>query len=223
MTAACQPLPMATEDERARDTTGRASLWVRGILALLGLSLTVDAVRFVATYGAKFLAGAGWVGTPGRFEVESCVDVTTQHDRYAVRTRYCSGTFHPDDAGPGIEHVLIKGGRGDAYAPPSEGSWCSLDTPHRPSWCGDGQTSVAARYVHGEAWTFGSGMWVPGSIAVLGLCGFVLALLLILCQLVWPDPGRRPRWLRRRVYNACVVGAISFVVLVIALAFEVNS
>ncbi|MER5431909.1 hypothetical protein [Streptomyces sp. NPDC002588] len=219
---------MATEDARQADaksagTTDRAPAWVRGLLAYIGLSLAVGAVWMTVTYGAKVLAGVGWAGVPGRFEVVECVDVETTVDRGVARTRYCTGTFHPDDGGPDIEHVLIKGGRGDAYEPTPPGSRCYGDSPDEPWWCADGPTSVAARYLDGEAWTFGSGLWVPGSLTVLALCGFGLSTLLILHQLVWPDPGRRPRRLRRRVHDFTAVGGIAFVAFLVALAFDVNS
>ncbi|MEU0395932.1 hypothetical protein ABZ208_24720 [Streptomyces sp. NPDC006208] len=78
------------------------------------------------------------------------------------------------------------------------------------------------RHLRGEAWMFGNGLLVPGPVALLGLCGFGLGLLLTLQQMMWPDPERRPRWLRRRIYDICVVGALSWVVLLAALAFDVN-
>lgn len=214
---------MATEDARPTDTSGRAPAWARGLFAYIGLSLAMGAVMMTVTFGAQVLAGAGWVGVPGRFEVVKCVDVESPAaDRGVVRTHYCTGTFHPDDGGPEIEDITLKGGWGDAYAPTPLGSRCYGDWPDEPWWCQEGPTSVAARFADGEAWTLGSGMWVPGSITVLALCGFGLSVLLILYQLVWPDAGRRPRWLARCRYGFTALGGIAFVVLLIALASEVN-
>ncbi|MFD4142114.1 hypothetical protein [Streptomyces sp. NPDC058572] len=215
---------MAAQDGESAITTDRTSLAFRGISTYFALSLAIAGLYVAWLFGAKVLAGAGWVGTPGRLAVERCVDQeSTSSDGDVVRTYWCSGTFRPDDGGPEIEHVTLKGGRGDAYVPPQPGSWCYGDSPDRPWWCkGDRPTSVAVRYLGGEAWMFGNGLFVPGSVSFLGLCGFGLGLLLTLHQMVWPDPERRPRWLRRRIYDICVVGTLGWVVLLAALAFDVN-
>ncbi|MEV6399057.1 hypothetical protein AB0M39_30465 [Streptomyces sp. NPDC051907] len=215
---------MATQDGESATTTARASLAFRGVSAYFALSLAIAGLYVAWLFGAKVLAGAGWVGAPGRLAVERCVDQeSTSSDGAVVRTSWCSGAFRPDDGGPEIEHVMLKGGRGDAYLPPRRGSRCYGNAPDRPWWCkGDQPTSVAVRYLDGEAWTFGSGLLVPGPVSLLGLCGFGVGLLLTLQQTVWPDPERRPRWLRRRIYDICVVGTLSWVVLLAALAFDVN-
>ncbi|WP_367319921.1 hypothetical protein [Streptomyces sp. HUAS ZL42] len=215
---------MATEDGGSPATVDRPSVAVRGVLAYIGLSIAVGGLYMAVVFGARVLAGAGWVGTPGRLAVEECVDVeSVTSDRDTVRTYWCSGTFHPDDGGPEIEDVTLKGGRGDAYVPPRPGSRCYGDRPDRPWWCeGDRPTSVAVRYLDGKAWMFGSGMWLPGTVALLGLCGSGLGLLLVAHQLVWPDPERRPRWLRRATYGCCGAGMAGWLAFLAALAFDVN-
>ncbi|MEV8596125.1 hypothetical protein [Streptomyces sp. NPDC052012] len=87
---------------------------------------------------------------------------------------------------------------------------------------GDQPTSVAVGYLGGEAWMFGNGLFVPGPVSLLGLCGFGLGVLLTLRLMVWPNSERRPLWLRRRICDICGIGTLSWLVLLAALAFDVN-
>lgn len=215
---------MAAEDGGPAAATERAPVVVRSVFACIGASIAVVGLWVAVLFGAKVLAGAGWAGTPGRLAVETCVDTeSASADRVTVRTRWCSGTFRPDDGGAEIEHVTLKGGAGAAYVPPRPGSRCYGDSPDRPWWCkGDRPTSVAVRYLDGQAWMFGSGLLLPGAVALLGLCGFGLGLLLGVHQLVWPAPERRPPWMRRTMYGVGVIGAAGAAGLLLALAFDVN-
>jgi hypothetical protein len=214
---------LAVEDETPAVAAGRRSVAGRLFFACLGLYLIVVGLGVAWAGGAKVLAGAGWAGEKGRLAVEKCVDETHEDsDHQTVRTYYCYGTFRPADGGKEIEDVLLKGGRGEAYERRS-GVYCNEDTVDRPWWCpAEDPAPVAVRYVDGEAWIFGSGMFLPGSVVLFGLCGLGLALLVITHQVVWPDPERRPWWLKRSQFVVGWVFGAAVAMLLIALAFDVN-
>ncbi|GAA2750029.1 hypothetical protein [Kitasatospora cinereorecta] len=160
-------------------------------IGLLYVALNVVAVGLWALvhFGSETLAGAGLVGERGTLKVTSCQDraYSTDHGGSGT-THHCYGDFRPDNGGPEVEGVELRGGSGDAYLTPNS---CKGSRSDKPWWCGgEHPDSVRARYVHGDAWIWGSGAALPTGGALLGAAVVGAGLLIASRTLKKPRPRR---------------------------------
>lgn len=167
------------------------------LLVAVGVQIAGAALWMLVHFGAETLAGVGWVGEPGRLVVTKCYDgvVIPNGQDSGGSDPECFGTFRPAGGGPEVTGVEVQGGRGNEYLQPGPQATC--DPVYRPWWCGDDRPAgVAARYLHGDAWIFGNALFVPGSLALVGLSGVGLGVLTAARGIVRPNAGLQPPWFR---------------------------
>ncbi|MFF1869229.1 hypothetical protein [Kitasatospora herbaricolor] len=166
-------------------------------------------------FGSETLAGAGLVGERGMLKVTGCQDrsYSTEHGGSGT-THHCYGDFRPDDGGPVVEGVELRGGSGDAYL--VSGS-CRNSRPNQPWWCGgEHSDSVRARYVNGDAWTWGDGVLLPTGVSLMGAAVFGAGALIASRTLAEP----RPRWLDKAPTALWAALLAGFALTMLALVME---